>query len=115
MFFYQIYVELKDIKEKNAELENLLIENIKITTKTKKREEALNQRINNLEERNKKLEKELQQMVMSKEKMKQEIELCQDTQNELFYKHNEMIMMINSIITELNYVIANLNNKLQEK
>ena len=115
MFFYQIYVELKHIKEKNAELENLLIENIKITTKTKKREEGLNQRVNNLEERNKKLEKELQQMVMSKEKMEQEIELCQDTQNELFYKHNEMIMMINSIITELNYVIANLNNKLQEK
>ena len=102
------------MKEKNAELENLLIENIKITTKTKKREEALNQRINNLEEKNRKLEKEIQQMVMSKEKMLQEIELCQDTHNELFYKHNGMVMMINSIITELNYVIANLNNKLQE-
>ena len=114
MFFYQIYVELKHINEKNAELENLLIENIKITTKTKKREEALNQRINNLEEKNRKLEKEIQQMVMSKEKMEQEIEFCQDTHNELFYKHNEMVMMINSIITELNYVIANLNNKLQE-
>ena len=47
--------------------------------------------------------------------MEHEIELCQDSQNELFYKHNEMKIMINSIITELNYVIATLNNKLQEK
>ena len=53
-------------------------------------------------------------MVISKEKMDQEIELCQDTCNELFYKHNEMVIIINSIITELNYIIANLNNKLQE-
>ena len=51
----------------------------------------------------------------SKEKMVREIEICQDTQNELFFKHNEMKMMINSIITELNYVITHLNNKLQEK
>ena len=102
------------MKEKNAELENLLIENIQITTKTKKTEEALHLQVNYLEERNRKLEKQIQQMVMSKEKMLQEIELCQDSQNELFYKHNEMKIMINSIITKLNYVIANLNNKLQE-
>ena len=67
-----------------------------------------------MEERNRKLEKEIEQMVISKEKMDQEIELCQDTYNELFYKHNEMVIMINTIITELNYIIANLNNKLQE-
>ena len=115
MFFYQIYVELKHIKEKNEELENLIIENIQITAKTKKREEALHQRVNYLEERNRKLENVLQRMTMSKEKMEHEIELCQDTHNELFYKHNEMKIMINSIITELNYVIATLNNKLQEK
>ena len=54
-------------------------------------------------------------MMTSKEKMVREIEICQDTQNELFFKHNEMKMMINSIITELNYVITHLNNKLQEK
>ena len=47
--------------------------------------------------------------------MAREIEICQDTENELFFKHNEMKMMINSIITELNYVITHLNNKLQEK
>ena len=113
-FFYQIYIELKHVKEKNIELENLLLENMKITTKTKKREEALNQRVNNLEERNKELEKEIQQLVVSKEKMAQEIEVCQDSQNELFYKHNEMKIVINCIITELNNIIAVLNNQLQE-
>ena len=91
------------------------METIRITTKTKKREEALHQRVHNLEERNKTLENVLQRMMMSEEKMAREIEICQDTQNELFFKHNEMKMMINSIITELNYVITHLNNKLEEK
>ena len=54
-------------------------------------------------------------MVMSKEKTDQEIQDCQDTQNELYFKHNEMKIMINSIITELNDVITILNNKLEEK
>ena len=54
-------------------------------------------------------------MIMSEEKMAREIEICQDTENELFFKHNEMKMIINSIITELNDVITSLNNKLEEK
>ena len=115
MFFYQIYDELKHVKGKNEELEKLLIKTIRITAKNQKREEALHQRVHKLEEKNKRLENALQQMVMSKEKTDQEIQHCQDTQNELYFKHNEMKIMINSIITELNYVITILNNKLEEK
>ena len=115
MFFYQIYDELKDVKGKNEELEKLLIKTIQITVKNQKREEALHQRVHKLEEKNKRLENALQQMVMSKEKTDQEIQHCQDTQNELCFKHNEMKIMINTIITELNDVITILNNKLEEK
>ena len=91
------------------------METIRITTKNKKREEALHQRVHNLEERNKILEILLQRMVMSNEKMVREMEICQDTQNELFFKHNEMKMMINSIITELNDVITHLNNNILQE
>ena len=41
---------------------------MQITAKTKKREEALHQRVDNLEERNKKLENAILQMMESKEK-----------------------------------------------
>ena len=87
---------------------------MKITMKTKKREETLNQRVNAMEEKNKELTKEIERLAISKEKTEREIELYQDTNNELFFKHNEMVSIINTIITELNYVITSLNNKHQE-
>ena len=114
MFFYQIYAELKEIKKKNAELEELLLDIMKTATKTKKREEGLHLRVNTLEERNRNLEKEIERLIISKGKTEQEIELIQDTNNELFYKHNEMFITINAIITELNLVIANLNSNYKE-
>ena len=82
--------------------------------KTKKREEALNQRVNALEERNNELIKEIERMSISKEKTEQEIEHYQNTNSEVLYKYNEMVTVINTIILELNYIITNLNNKHQE-
>ena len=82
--------------------------------KTKKREEALNQRVNALEERNNELIKEIERLTISKEKTEQEIEHYQNTNSEVLYKYNEMVTVINTIILELNYIITNLNNKHQE-
>ena len=104
MLFYQIYNELKNLKENNADLEELLIDTMKMTMKTKKREEALYLRVNELED-------EIKHLTTSKEKTEREI---QETNNELTYKNNEMVCVINTIIAELNYVIAILNNKHQE-
>ena len=67
-----------------------------------------------LEERNKELTKQIERLTISNEKMEQELDLCQNTNNELMYKHYEMVSVINTIITELNYVINILSNKHQE-
>ena len=67
-----------------------------------------------LEERNKELTKQIERLTISNEKMEQELDLCQNTNNELMYKHHEMVSVINTIITELNYVINILSNKHQE-
>ena len=67
-----------------------------------------------MEEQNNELTKEIERLVISKEKSERELELWQDGNNELFYKHNEMVSKINDIIIELNYIITNLNNKDQE-
>ena len=48
-FFYQIYVELNGLNEKYTNIEELLIENRKLSMKNKKNEEKLNQRIDSLE------------------------------------------------------------------
>ena len=72
----------------------------------------MHQRIDNLEEKNRKLENAVLQMMTCKEKTDKDISECQDNQNELFYKQNEMKIIINSIISEVNDVITNLNNKL---
>ena len=82
--------------------------------KTKKREEALNQRVNALEERNNELIKEIERLTISKEKTEQEIEHYQDTNSEVLYKYNEMVTVINTIILQLNDIITNLNNKDHE-
>ena len=104
MLFYQIYNELKKLKENNTELEELLISVMKTAMKTKKREEALYLRVNELENK-------IKDLTTDKEKTKDEIE---EMNNELTYKNNEMVCVINTIIGEVNYIIAILNNKHQE-
>ena len=113
-FFYQIYDELKGLNEKNARLEELLIENLKVTMKNKQREEKLNQRMSVLEEKNNELMKEFERMSITQEKTERELELCQEKNNEMLYNHHTMVTTINTLISELNYVIFILNNKNQE-
>ena len=102
------------MNEKNAKLEELLMENLKITMKNQKKGEKLNQRISVLEEKNNELMNEFECMAITQEKTERELELCQEKNNEMMYNHHAMVTTINTMIAELNYVITILNNKHQE-
>ena len=114
MLFYQIYGELQNLNIKYNNLEELLVETLKVTRENRKREEKLYQRICLLEETNEKLLKEVKHMALKQEKAEERIELYKEQNDELVYKHNTMIAMINTMIVELNDVISVLNNKHQE-
>ena len=114
MIFYQIYAELNVLTEKYNNIEELLVENCKVSLKNEKKEEKLYQRIGLLEEKNKELIKEFERVSITLGKTVWEVELYKEKNNELFYKHNEMVAKINTIIAELNDVITVLNNKHQE-
>ena len=104
MFFYQIYNEIKKLKENNTELKELLLDVMKTAMKTQKREEALYLRVNELENK-------IKDLTTDKEKTKDEIK---EMNNELTYKNNEIVCVINTLIGEVNYIITILNNKHQE-
>ena len=114
MLFYQIYDELQNLYLKHDNLEETLLETFKIARRNQKREEKLYDRICLLEETNKKLVEEIKEMAIKQTKAEEKIEMYTEQNNELTYKHVEMVTTINSIITELNSVIFVLNNTYQE-
>ena len=121
MFFYQIYAELNALNAKYSNLEEMLIENYKVSVENGKKEESLNQRIDLLEEENSELRlyhnelvKEFDRVLVALANTEREVELYKEQNNELIYNHNTMVTKINSIILELNDVIEVLNNKHKE-
>ena len=103
-----------DLHTKYNNLEEVFMENFKVSMQTKKREEKLYQRVCGLEETNKELMQKLEHMSIKQEKTTQRVEIYKELIDELSYNHNGMIAKINTIVTELNYVITVLNNKHQE-
>ena len=113
-FFYQIYDELKSMRDKYNNLEEVTLENFKVTMQNRKKEEKLHQRICTLEEENIKLLKALECTRLKQENTAQRVEIYEEHFNEMAYNHNTMVTTINTIIAELNDVISILNNKHQE-
>ena len=90
------------------------METFKIARQNRKREEKLYERVCLLEETNKKLLEEIKHMALKQEKAEEKVEIYNEQNNELTYKHNMMITTINNIIAELNNIVFVLNNKYQE-
>ena len=95
-------------------LEELCLQNLLLIMDNKIKEEKLYLRISALEETNTMLLKELERMAQRQQKTEERIELSQEYNDKITYRHNEMVATINTIISELNNVISTLSNKTDE-
>ena len=101
--FYQIYEELENVKMKCEGLEELWLQNYKVTMTNKKREEKLFDRMMVLEEK-------MKHILIKQDHLNEGLELSKEHDCELSYMHNTMIAKINDMIFELNHIISILNN-----
>ena len=100
--------------ERCANLEGQLMENLLVTVENRKKKEKLCQRVDRLEEENKRLLKEVKNLMVKQENGDQRLEIYREHNIELTFNHNTMITTINTVIGELNNVISILYNKDQE-
>ena len=113
--FYQIYDELNSIRGICATMNEAWMEQLTLIMKNKKREERLHQRVSALEDQNEELVKEIKRMQLKHEETAREVELYNEHDLELCYKHNAMVATINMMITELNNIMSFLSNKDEKK
>ena len=100
--------------ERCANLEGQLMDNLVVTVENRKKEEKLSQRVDRLEEENKRLLKEVKYLMVKQENGDQRLEFYKEHNIVLSFNHNTMITTINTVIGELNNVISILYNKDQE-
>ena len=93
-----------NIKMKCEALEELWLQNYKVTMTNKKREEKLFDKMMVLEEK-------MKHILIKQDHLNEGLELNKEHDYELSFMQNTMVAKINDLIFELNHIISILNNK----